>query len=180
MLPGYVDEALYGDRDLPTPEEIEGETAQVLEQDIIRYHAVTDASYGIHESLFRVDSALRQDAAEHFGRCFHREIQHDFAPYRRGDESDDLHVLLLRSGRLLRTVPIAAGAVEMKRVRGLWVLTWIWIHPWDRGDRHPTTKQAFDALDAAYGEFSILGPISEAMRSLMKKRGYEDRLVVRR
>jgi hypothetical protein len=176
---GCDQEPPLGDRDLPTSEEVATETDHFLERDVIRYHAVSDAAYGSKETLFRVDSPLRQAAAVHFSRYYHRELQFDMPPYTQGDESEDLHVVLLRSHRLGTCVPIAAGAAGMLRVGDTWLLTWIWIHHWERGDRHHTTQRVFDALDAAYGQFKVEAPVSGAMRGLLKKRGYENRVVTR-
>lgn len=166
------------DRDsLPTAQEIAEETDSRLERDVITYHRVTDTAYGNTWNLFPVNSPQRRDVAEKIGRYFHRETHFDFAPYTAGDEDDNRVVYLVRTRRMLTAVPLIAGAVELQRVSEDWVLTWIWLHPWERGTA--LVREVFDLLDETYGSFFIEVPISGAMRSLIKKRNYDENRLVR-
>lgn len=166
------------ERDLPSFDEVVIETQPFVERDLIAYHPIPDAAYGSKETLYLVDSEVRQDAAAAIARYFHRETPYDFQPYSAGDEGLDCPVHLLRTLRLSTMVPIAAGAVGMRRIGTVWCLKWVWIHPWDRGDEYSLAKHVFDQVDDLYGEFKIEAPASRAMRGLMRKRGYSlDRLV---
>lgn len=162
---------------LPSEEEIATETDAFLEREVISYHRITDAEYGIAWMLYPVVSAERREVAAKIARYFHRETRFDFAPYTEGDENEDRVVYLVRSKRITTMVPIIAGAVEFQKVGDKWVLTWIWLHPWERSTRLATA--VFDLLDSAFGAFLIEGPISGAMRRLMEKRQYELSRVVR-
>ncbi|CAH0237548.1 hypothetical protein [Microbacterium foliorum] len=164
--------------DLPTQEEVIRETEHFLERDVIHYHRISDTAYGISWMLYPVNSPQRREVAESLARYFHRETHLDFPPYTAGDENDDRLVYLVRSMRITTAVPIIAGAVGLQRASEEWVLTWIWLHPWERRTR--LVDAVFDLLDAAFGDFFIEAPISGAMRGLMTKRHYESsRLVTR-
>lgn len=167
----------FSDDELPTEEEIAQETETFLARDIISYHRITDAAWGSKWMLYPVNSAERRQVAESIGRYFHRETRFDFPPYTAGDETKDNPVYLVRSKRLGTAVPLIAGAIGFKRVQDDWVLTWIWLHPWERGTT--LVDAVFDVLDAMHGSFYIEGPISGAMRRLMAKRQYDTSRVVR-
>ncbi|MFB2582353.1 hypothetical protein ACEXQD_13980 [Herbiconiux sp. P15] len=171
----------YAERDLPSDEDVEQEVMGRIERDLIQLHAITDAHFSLRPDLFLVDSVPRADIAAQFARYFHRESPWDFPPYTKGDESEDLPVWLIRSQRVRGSVPLAAGAVGMRRYGDGWALKWIWIHPWERGKlvRHnPTPDVVFDLLDELYGEFRVEGPVTAAMRGLMTRRKYgPDRVI---
>jgi len=170
------------ERDLPSAEDMENELGGRIERDIIQLHPIPDAEWRTREKLFLVDSPLRQEIAESIGRYFKRETPYDFPPYSAGDESSETPVYLIRTTRVGAVVAIAAGALGMRRVQGEWILKWIWIHPWERGQLgdgpEQTANLVFRTLDELYGDFLIEGPISPAMRRLMEKRGYDSDRVV--
>lgn len=157
---------------LPTDEEVTQETELVLDRDVIVYHRITDAAFGAEWMLYPVNSPERAEVAERIARYFYKETGHDFPPYSAGDESDSRPVYLVRSKRVATCVPIIAGAVGFEKVESEWVLTWVWLHPWERGGR--LTEAVFKTLDVVHGSFFILAPVSKAMRSLMKKREYDE------
>jgi len=126
--------------------------------------------------LYPVNSPQRRQVAENIGRYFHRENRFDFAPYTAGDENEARRVYLVRSKRLTTTVPIIAGAIALEKVEEKWVLTWVWLHPWERATA--LVDAVFDVLDETYGMFYIEGPVSGAMRRLMEKRRYDERRIV--
>lgn len=162
---------------LPTEEEIAEETEVFLNRDTISCHRITDAAYGVSWMLYPVNSPQRGEAAESIGRYFHRETHFDFPPYSVGDEGEDHHVYLVRSKRISTCVPIVAGALGIQRVQDNWVLTWIWLHPWERGTN--LVDAVFNTLDETYGSFYVEAPISGAMRGLMSKRKYDENRIVR-
>lgn len=168
----------FDEEDLPAEEEVIEETEHFLARDVIRYHGISDAVYGITWVLYPVNSPHRGAVAEEIARYFHRETAFDFPPYAAGDEDDNFRVYLVRSMRLNTVFPIIAGAVGLQRTKAGWVLTWIWLHPWER--RTKLVDSVFETLDATFGAFYVEAPISNAMRGLMAKRGYElTRLVTR-
>ncbi len=78
---------------------------------------------------------------------------------------------------MLTAIPLIAGALELQRVSDDWVLTWVWVHPWERGT--VLSREVFDLLDETYGSFLIEAPISGAMRSLIRKRRYDENRIIR-
>lgn len=166
-------EIVSNPRDLPTPEEIESQASPYEQRDTIEIFGIVDADYGTDATLFPVNSPGRAAIADKFARYFHKELHRfDFQPYAAGDETDDRLVFLVRTGRIRSMVPLAAGCVALERVQDEWTLTWVWIHPWERGgDAVGTT---FDDLDKRFGPFRILAPTSKAFAGLMRKRGYDD------
>lgn len=163
----------FDDANLPTTQEIREETEPFLEREVISYHAITDADYTSKWMIYPVNSPERQQVAGHVARYFHKEAGFDMRPYSPGDESERRPVYLLRSVSLLTMVPLIAGAVGFRLVQGDWILTWIWIHPWERGGA--LAQRTFDTLDEQYPGFFIEGPIRKPMRGLMAKRGYDGR-----
>lgn len=170
-------EPRFDEDQLPTEEEVTQETERILSRDVIAYHRVGDAAYGVKWMLYPVNSPQRAEVAEQIARYFHKETGFDFPPYMVGDEGEDNPVYLVRSKASTTCVPIIAGAVGFQKVRSDWVLTWIWLHPWERGGR--LVDAVFKTLDEVHGDFYIEAPVSNAMRGLMRKRQYDDSRVVR-
>lgn len=169
-------EPKFDEKQLPTEEEVAKETESFLNRSTLCYQRIADADYNIDWMLYPVNSAQRGEVAEIISHYFHRETQFDFRPYSAGEENEDHPVYLVRSKRFTTCVPIIAGAFGLERVQGNWVLTWIWIHPWERGTR--LVGAVFDTLDETYGSFYVEEPVSGAMRGLMAKRKYDEKRIV--
>jgi len=165
-------EPRFDEHDLPTDDEVCTETATQLRRDVIEYHALTDADYTSKWMVYPVNSPQRQAVAERIARYFHREAGFDHPPYSAGDETPDRPVYLVRSERLSTMVPLIAGAVAFRRVEDAWVLSWVWLHPWERSGE--LTHLTFNTLDQIHGPFLVAGPVRKAMRGLMDKRGYRE------
>ena len=156
----------------PTAVEVQQETEYRLANNSISYHTITDVDYSSKWVIYLVNSPQRQQVAKSIARYFHRETRFDFPPYSPGDESSERPVYLIRTLRSQTMVPLIAGAVGFRRANGIWVLTWVWIHPWVRNGA--LAGQVFDTLETLHGVFAVEGPLSKAMQALIAKRGGEN------
>ncbi|MFF4248629.1 hypothetical protein ACFYY2_29750 [Streptomyces sp. NPDC001822] len=111
---------------------------------------------------------------ETLGKYFFREMGFDHPPFDaeladfrgRPNEAD---VVLFDAQRVSATFPIAAGAAGLSVSRGIRVLDWIWLHPFERGTG--LMDAAWADLEAVYGDtFRVRGPLSRAMRGFLQKR----------
>jgi hypothetical protein len=113
--------------------------------------------------------ALR-DIVEQIGRQFKRELGYDFPPFDPDDPDRD--AVLINSWKFHATFLIAAGAAEFMRDDAGWIMTWIWLHPYERGGR--LIEKAWPELEARYGEFRIEAPYSPAMEAFMRRHAITD------
>ncbi|WP_412540090.1 hypothetical protein R8Z50_30375 [Longispora sp. K20-0274] len=110
--------------------------------------------------------ALRHIVAD-VGIQFKRELGYDTPPFDPGDPLGD--GVLILSQKFIATFPIAAGAAEfIRHDDGAWMMTWIWLHPYERGNS--LAGQVWDELEDRYGQFLIDGPLSPAMRAFLNRR----------
>ncbi len=107
---------------------------------------------------------------EQIGRQFKRELGYDFPPFDPGDPHNE--AVLINSLKFHATFPIAAGAAGFMRDDEGWIMTWIWLHPYERGGR--LIEKAWPELGARYGEFRIEAPYSPAMEAFMRRHGITD------
>jgi len=125
--------------------------------------------------ILRADTSELRDVVTAIGMQFKRELRYDVPPF----DPDDPHTeaFVIASTRFEATFPIAAGAGGMDRdPSGAWVLTWVWLHPYERGGR--LFGDAWRALEARYGDFSLEGPFSPAMQRFIVGNGISaDRLL---
>ncbi|MCX4671581.1 hypothetical protein OG453_33665 [Streptomyces sp. NBC_01381] len=134
---------------------------------------VDKPNYG-HTMIRATDDMKLRRIVEAFGKCFRRELRFDFPPfsaervdfYGRLNEAEV--VLFDAQNASLATFPIAAGAAGLSVVKGQRVLDWIWLHPFERGQR--LMDYAWNDLEAAYGDdFLVQGPLSRAMEGFLTK-----------
>ncbi|MEV6527227.1 hypothetical protein AB0M43_35380 [Longispora sp. NPDC051575] len=126
-----------------------------------------DGSVGItrHADAYE----LRQVVAE-IGMQFKRELRFDLPPFDPDDPRRD--GVLILSRRFTATFAIAAGAAEFVEDDGGWTMTWIWLHPYERGGE--LIERAWEELEGRYGEFRIDGPFSPAMRAFLARQQIPD------
>jgi hypothetical protein len=127
--------------------------------------------------LVSVTTAARAEMAEQFARNFHEEVGFDGLQFRAGMESEsNRHVYLLNSRAIIRAVPVAVGAVEVKVVAdGSPVLTWVWLHPFERGS---VWEGAWQELTELHGELFIQAPLRAPMDAFRRRVGVADDRIV--
>jgi len=125
--------------------------------------------------LIEVNTTHRGEIAERFGRYFKNERHFDFAPYNVGDQSDARRIYLIGSRQFLTLMPIAVGAVEVRKVKDFNVLQWVWLHPMERGTRRWAT--VWDALIQEHGELMVSQPVSPPMKAFLKKMDLLDKRI---
>lgn len=141
---------------------------------------VDKPNYG-HVMIRATDDMRLRRIVEEFGKCFRRELRFDFPPFSaehfdfEGRPNEAEVVLFDAQRSTMATFPIAAGAAGLSLYEGRRVLEWIWLHPFERGDR--LMEWAWVDLEAAYGDdFLVRGPLSGAMQGFLGKQGVrEDR-----
>lgn len=135
---------------------------------------VDKPNYG-HAMIRATDDMRLRRIVEAFGKCFRRELHFDFPPfeaefvdfYGKPNKAD---VVLFDAQEMGATFPIAAGAAGLSMVQGDRVLDWIWLHPFERGER--LMGYAWADLEAAYGDdFLVRNPLSGAMKGFLMKQG---------
>ena len=98
---------------------------------------------------------------------FRRELGFDSAPFDPDDRA--FEATLIVSKKFLATFPIAAGAVGLEYEDGLWVLKWVWLHPYERSTA--LFDEAWGELERLYGLFFVEGPYTPAMGAFLRRRG---------
>ncbi|MDR7381210.1 hypothetical protein J2S48_000725 [Promicromonospora iranensis] len=118
--------------------------------------------------LVSVTSSAHRQAAQYFGKQFRRELGYTLEPYEATDAESETVLIL---SRFQASFPLAAGAAGLSRTDGGWLLTWIWLHPHERG--RGLLDLAWDELEERFGEFAIEAPYSGAMRRFFDRRGVQ-------
>lgn len=128
--------------------------------------------------LVPVTTSARAEMAEQFARHFHDERGFDGLEFRAGMESEsNRHIYLLNSRAITRAVPVAVGAVEVKiAADGSPVLTWVWLHPFERGS---VWRLAWKELIELHGDLYLQAPLSGSMNAFRQRVGVPDERVVR-
>ena len=116
--------------------------------------------------LVPVTSSAHRQAAEYFGKQFRRELGYTLEPYEATDAESETVLIL---SRFQASFSLAAGAAGLSRTDDGWLLTWVWLHPHERG--RGLLDQAWDELEERYGDFAIEAPYSGAMRRFFDRRG---------
>jgi len=60
------------------------------------------------------------------------------------------------------------GALGFERIRGVWRLRWVWIHPFMR--RQGLLNEAWPWFRLKHGDFIVDRPLSAAMEAFLRKR----------
>lgn len=137
---------------------------------------VDKPNYG-HALIRATDDMRLRRIVEAFGKCFRRELGFDFPPFaaERVDfygKPNRAEVVLFDAQKVMATFPVAAGAAGLSVVQGRQMLDWIWLHPFERGQR--LMDYAWSDLEAAYGnDFLIQNPLSRAMEGFLAKQGVD-------
>jgi hypothetical protein len=135
---------------------------------------------GYSRRLVPVTTPERAEMAEQFARHFHDEAGFDGLQFRAGMESEsNRHVYLLNSRAILRAVPVAVGAVEVKVARdGSPVLTWVWLHPFERSSTWKVWERVWRELSELHGDLYIQAPLRPAMEAFRRRIGVPDERIV--
>ena len=141
-----------------------------------------------HEVL-PTDSLKKRKSVESIGRYFHRAFGYDFLPYsveeHAAETVDSMRVFQWFSvdydmyGPLYNV--IGACGFYYKRHENIpgselfpnyegWWLTWIWLHPMERGQG--ILKRAWPFFKNELGDFNVLSPYSREMQSHLKSLGH--------
>jgi hypothetical protein len=120
--------------------------------------------------LIRAVTAQQRTTVAQIGMQFRRELSFDSAPFDPDDRNSE--AVLIASKKFLATFPIAAGAAGLEQEDGQWVLKWAWLHPYERGTI--LFDEAWNELEARYGQFLVEGPYSRAMSAFFRRRGISD------
>jgi hypothetical protein len=96
-------------------------------------------------------------AAALLGRYFRDEGGFDFTAFARRDAS-----------YVWRVKERAAGACGFERMRSVWRLRWVWIHPFLR--RRGLLHEAWPWFRLKHGDFIVDRPLSAAMEAFLRKR----------
>lgn len=150
-----------------TAEEIAGESYN-LDRYTLSVFPVTD--YGRWSAgeriLIPAIGEHREVIVEQFGKYFNRETGFDFPPYSVGNHSTS-KTYLITAPRVLRLLPVAVGAIEMRPVTAGFQLAWMWLHPLFRGGHDGIARRVWDDLTAEFGTFSVQPPITRPMKALL-------------
>jgi hypothetical protein len=135
-----------------------------------------------HDGVQRVDrrSPRLWKLVDQFALYLKREQHYDFPLFDVDGDGHNVAPYLFGNGG------VWLGACALKRTAsaGLatetpWILHWAWLHPYMR--RRSLLAKAWPQLEAAHGQFLILGPLSAAMERFVEARGVaEDRVAVLR
>lgn len=126
---------------------------------------IPDVEWGEWRPLYRVTTPAQVEVAERIGRWWRAETHNDFPP-QPAVASTTRVTLLIKATQVTTMAPLAAGAVEMQRSSGPWVLMWVWLFPLERSS---SDKSWWSALESQFGEFAIQPPLSGAMTGFLRK-----------
>jgi hypothetical protein len=115
----------------------------------------------------RASPAALKNALEQYARYFHREFRYDSPPYSKNEheEHENLSAYLLPQ----RNKRFWAGGCSFWKEEGVWTLTWMWIHPFDR--HQGILKNAWPYFEREHGPFQIDSPVSIPMQYFLLRQG---------
>lgn len=107
--------------------------------------------------------------------AFKREMRFDFVQWESPEEKPDpdAHGILFSGddGRILGAVAFRWREPDDKADPPFWGLQWVWVCPQAR--RSGILAQRWPSLRQRFGDFYVEGPVSEAMRTFLKKQNDE-------
>ncbi|MFL6353351.1 MAG: hypothetical protein ACJ74Z_16085 [Bryobacteraceae bacterium] len=114
----------------------------------------------------RSSPAALKNALEQYARYFRREFRYDFVPYTKHEHvHENLSAYLLPQ----RDKRFWAGGCSFWKEEGVWTLTWMWMHPFDR--HQGILKAAWPYFEREHGPFRIDSPVSIPMQYFLLRQG---------
>ena len=118
---------------------------------IIELIPIPDVEWGAEESLYPVTTPAQVEVATRIGRYWKNETRYGSTPVI--EVASPTRVTLLIKSTAGTMAPLAGGGVEMEQPRDHWVLTWVWLHPFERSGR---SNEWWPALEKEFGDFGTL------------------------
>jgi hypothetical protein len=124
-------------------------------------------------------------AVERIAKFFQREMHFDFPQYEASEYSRniylddaktdaDLRAFLWHNKEVFNQATnewpiIGVACFRFKRFKdgGIWVLDWVWIHPYERRRGH--LKMAWPFFKSMFGDFGLTPPVSPSMANFVRK-----------
>lgn len=135
---------------------------------------ITITMFPVSEREDRTFKAGRAEwgVVESIYRQFAAEMEYESNPPVLGDSGD---VWLVTAPNIFRPYSLVCGAAEVDADQTVPILSWIWVHPLQRGNRSDSAKQLWERLKTEYDQI-VPGPsISPAMKKFLKKHGHEEK-----
>jgi len=135
---------------------------------------IDDTAWEMNCDLIKAETPGQLELAARLSRYFSIETGHQ---YQYVDHSESrTSYYFVQPTWILVSAPLAAGCICLTKLNDAFVVSWIWIHPFERSKSRHALPQWWKKLSELHPDFALQLPLSKAMEGLLRKHDLHPRL----